>query len=149
MFPRKFIFAGHVAASQALDTCASNLSRRYSGLGVHAIIIKARALFPAIDHVSEFRQPRLNQTIMRSWGNTWTHLNATMAIERRKPNSREIVAHDLYTIVAYNHCAIVAINRLSPYQMARVSRGNSSLKTDVFSLLLLTFDQIVKQLSDF
>ena len=90
-------------------------------------------------------------------GDTWTHLDAMMAIERRKPNSceivahdhRAIVAHDHRAIVAHDHRAIVAINRLSLDQTARISRGNSSLKSDVFSLVLLTFDRIVKQLKFF
>ena len=52
-------------------------------------------------------------------------------------------------IVVYDHLTIGAVDWSSPHQTARVSRGNSSLKTDVFSLLLLTFDRIVKQLSNF
>ena len=39
-------------------------------------------------------------------------------------------------------------NRIAKW-MARIRRGNSSLKTDVLSLLLLTFDRIVKKLNDF
>ena len=69
-----------------------------------------------------------------------THLDEMMTIGRRKPKSREIVTHDHHAIVAHDHRAIVAINWSSPHQTACVSRGNSSLKTDVFSLLLLTLD---------
>ena len=69
-----------------------------------------------------------------------THLNASMAISRRKINNREIVAHNRHTIVAHDHHMIVATNRPSPDQTALISRGSSSLKTDVFYLLLLTLD---------
>ena len=79
------------------------------------------------------------------WGETCghiaTHLDALMVIGRWKLNVREIVAHD--------HRVIVAIDYLAPDQTACVFRGNSSLKTDVFSLVLLTLDWIMKQLSNF
>ena len=34
---------------------------------------------------------------------------------------------------AHDHCTIAVVDRSSPNQMARVSRGKFSLKTDVFS----------------
>ena len=73
MFPRKFVFVVHVAASLALDTRASNLSRRYGGLGVHAIIIRAYAL----NYV-------LSDAFDNSPGNKWTHEEAPIFIKWSK-----------------------------------------------------------------
>ena len=62
MFPWKFVFAGHVAASRALDTHASNEACRCGGLGVHAITIRARALNRVLRNAFD-----------DSLGDTWTH----------------------------------------------------------------------------
>ena len=62
MFPWKFVFARHVAASWVLDTRASNEARQYIGLGVHAITIRARALNRILSNAFD-----------DSLGDTWTH----------------------------------------------------------------------------
>ena len=99
MFPQKFVFAGHVAASQKLDTRASNKSRRYSGLEVHAITIRARALKhvlsdafdnssgdtwtheEALIFIGRVKQAEGVGRVLRSWGDTWTHHERPIYIE--------------------------------------------------------------------
>ena len=59
---------------------------------------------------------------------TWTHQELPILIEWTKNDA--IMGRG---IVAHNHCTIAAVDRSSPNRMARISRGNFSLKTDVFS----------------
>ena len=73
MFPVFFLFAGHVAASLALDAHTSNGARRCGGLGVHAITIRARAL----NHV-------LSNIFDDSPGDTWTHREDPIKIRRAR-----------------------------------------------------------------
>ena len=69
-----------------------------------------------------------------------THLDKMMVIGQRKPDDREIVAHDHRVIVAHDHHVIVAIDW--PF-----TRSNDPHFSQEF--LLLIFDRIVKKLSNF
>ena len=119
MFPRNSFFAGHVVERGAL-------SEAY-----HRVHVNLMDIGP-LDHqfnrrfnrnLSDIRRSTFNRAIVRSWGDTWTHLDATMKIGRRNWRDREIMAHDCHAIVAHDHRAIVAINQPSP-NSPYFSRGN-------------------------
>ena len=80
MFPRNLSFADDLAARWALDaiTMRPSRGRRYT-----RSTYQTRALKGA-----------LSEVIDDTDGDTWTHLDAARAFDRRKPHDCEIVAHD-------------------------------------------------------
>ena len=114
MFPPNFVFAEHVAASQALDTRVSNESRQHGGLEVHAITIRSCALkhvlSDAFDNslgdtwmhqklpifIGRMKQPEGMGRVVRSWGNTWTHKELPIFIGwvKLRENVDRVVGHD-------------------------------------------------------
>ena len=85
-------------------------------------------------NLSDIGRSAFNRAIKRSWGDTWTHLEAMMEIRRRDWRDCEIVVHDCRTIVAHDHRVILAINRPSPDQTARIFRTESPYKMMFFPL---------------
>ena len=114
MFPRKFVFVGHVAASQALDTRASNEARQYGGLKAHVITIRARPLNHVLGDAFEnspgetwthqeflifirrAKQAEGVGRVVRSWGNMWTHQELPIFIGRveLRENVDCVMGHD-------------------------------------------------------
>ena len=62
--------------------------------------------------LSDIERSTFNCTIVRLWGDMWTHLDTTMEIGRQNWRDRAIMAHNHHAIMAHDHGAIVAINRL-------------------------------------
>ena len=84
--------------------------------------------------LSDIGRSSFNHAIMRSWGDMWTHLDATMEIRRRDWRDREIVVHDHRAIMAHDHRVIVAINQPSPDQTAQIFCAESPYKIMFFPL---------------
>ena len=82
MFPWKWSFAGDVESRRASDEIATRPSRGHGDTGSRYPTL---ALIGGLSEVSNGAQ-----------GDTWTHLNAMMMFDWRKPHDhdREIVAHD-------------------------------------------------------
>ena len=101
------------------------------------------------DFICEIKRSRLIGYLINRGGDTWTYLDATMKIGRRKWQDREIVAHDHRAVVAHDHHAIMAVDRSSPDQTTLIFRAKFPYKYRFSSFVNLTHDWIVKKLSGF
>ena len=77
-------------------------------------------LISSDDFISKIERSRLIGYSINRGGDTWTHLDATMEIGRRKWQDHEIVAHD--------HRAIMVVDRSSPDQTACIFRAEIPYK---------------------
>ena len=87
--PIKSLHTGHVAAWNVLDMSALNKTCRSCGPESTRSPLGARAQMGAIDRISEHRTPQINRESDASWGDMWTHRDASIEIVRAK--GREIV----------------------------------------------------------
>ena len=100
----------------------------------------------AVDRVNEHRTALIKSRLWRIVGR---HVDASRLFDHDPTGERKVGSWA--SVVGYDSTDFEELdiaNCIAKWT-ARIRRGNSSLKTDVFSLLLLTFDRIVKQLSDF
>ena len=116
------------------------------------IFIRGSALNEAVDHVNEDQTSliklRLSRVVER-------HVDASdsprrlMAIAQRKPTNHKIVAHDSRATVVNDQRVIMAID--GPFIGSNGPSFSWELlfKNRCSSLVFLTFDQFVKQLSEF
>ena len=134
MFPWKFVFPRHVAASLALDTRASNEARRYGGLGVHAINIRARALNRVLSNAFD-----------DSPDDTWTHREDPIKIGWARSMESVGPRH----AIMGSWPTITTVDRSSSNRMVCIFRAEILYKYQCILFFYLTLDRIVNELSDF